>query len=127
VIIEGSNDGQTWREYQFRYKPGDLHRGLRFVAPYQPRLDWQMWFAALGSYQENPWAGALFYRLLSNEPTITKLLEPPPFSLPPHYLRAVLYDYSFTTPAERARSGNVWQRKLLGTWFGPVSLRSHSE
>jgi lipase maturation factor 1 len=124
VIIEGSEDGQTWREYQFPFKPGDLRRGLRFVAPYQPRLDWQMWFAALGGYQENSWAGALFYRLLTNEPTVTKLLGPPPFAVPPHYLRALLYDYSFTTPGERAGTGDIWQRKLLGTWFGPVSLRT---
>src|SRR5260370_9720178 len=55
IVIEGSNDGVNWQEYEFRWKPGDLRRGPRWVQPYQPRLDWQMWFAALGDYQENPW------------------------------------------------------------------------
>jgi hypothetical protein len=128
VILEGSQDGQQWREYQFRFKPGDVRRGLRFIAPYQPRLDWQMWFAALGSYQENSWAGALFYRLLTSEPTVIKLLEPSPFaSPPPRYLRALLYDYAFTTPAEREKTGAIWNRNLVGTWFGPASLRTRTE
>ena len=54
IVVEGSNDGQTWQAYEFKYKPGDLARRPPWVAPYQPRLDWQMWFAALGRYQENP-------------------------------------------------------------------------
>jgi lipase maturation factor 1 len=122
VIIEGSDDLVDWREYTFRYKPGPLHRGLPIVAPYQPRLDWQMWFAALGPYQENTWVGGLMYRLLTGDPGVTALLEKPPFSKPPHYMRASLYDYQFTTSAERSRTGAVWQRKLTGNYFGPVSL-----
>lgn len=122
IVIEGSNDQTDWREYSFKYKPGELHRGLPLVAPYQPRLDWQMWFAALGSYEENNWVGGLMYRLMTGEPTALRLMNQPPFPKPPHYLRALVYDYQFTTPAERRRTGAVWQRKLLGTWFGPVSL-----
>jgi lipase maturation factor 1 len=92
------------------------------VAPYQPRLDWQMWFAALGNYQENNWVGGLMYRLMTGEPKVLGLLNPAPFAAPPHYMRALIYDYQFTTPAERAKTGAVWERRLLGTWFGPVSL-----
>ncbi len=125
IVIEGSNDGLSWREYNFRYKPGNLHRALPFVAPYQPRLDWQMWFAALGNYQENTWVGSLVYHLLQGDPTVTGLLEPPPFPKPPKYMRALLYRYQFTTPEDRARTGAVWQRELQGTWLAPVSLPAH--
>lgn len=122
IILEGSDDQVNWREYSFKYKPGELHRGLPLIAPYQPRLDWQMWFAALGTYQENTWVGGVMYRLMTGEHSVNRLMNPSPFSKPPHYMRALLYDYQFTTPAERARTGAVWERKLLGTWFGPVSL-----
>ncbi len=125
IVLEGSDDQTTWREYSFRYKPGELHRGLPLVAPHQPRLDWQMWFASLGSIQENSWVGNLMYRLMVGEPSVMGLLSPPPFQKPPRYMRALLYDYNFTSPAERSRSGAVWQRELRGTWFGPVSLTGH--
>lgn len=122
IIIEGSNDQLNWREYQFPYKPGNTHCGLPWIAPYQPRLDWQMWFAALGDYQSNTWVGGLMYRILTGEPSVYRLLDRPPFERPPHYLRALIYQYEFSTPAERARTGAVWQRHLQGPWFGPVSL-----
>lgn len=122
IIIEGSDDQTHWTEYSFRYKPGELHRSLPQVAPYQPRLDWQMWFAALGSYRTNPWVGSLVYRLLLGEPSVTALLSPYPSAKPPKYIRAELYEYTFSEPAERARTGVVWNRKLLGNWLGPVSL-----
>ena len=122
IIIEGSNDRTDWREYSFPYKPGELHRPLPLVAPHQPRLDWQMWFAALGTFSENRWVGNLMYRLLTGDPTVIKLLDPPPFAKPPRYMRALLYNYTFTTPQERAQTGAVWKRELRGTWFGPVSL-----
>jgi lipase maturation factor 1 len=122
LILEGSDDQVNWREYSFRYKPGELHRGLPQIAPYQPRLDWQMWFAALEDIQENRWVDNLLYRLMTGEPSVIGLLDPPPFQTPPHYMRVLIYEYTFTTPAERERTGAVWQRKLLGPWFGPVSL-----
>ncbi len=123
VILEGSDDGIAWREYSFPYKPGNLYRALPFVAPYQPRLDWQMWFAALGNYQENQWAGGLIYRLLTGEKSVLALLGPPPFHKPPRFIRALLYEYDFTRPSERAQTGAVWRRTPRGIWFGPVSLR----
>ncbi len=122
VIIEGSDDQVTWREYSFRYKPGDVRRGLPVIAPYQPRLDWQMWFAALGTYPENTWVSGLMYRLLTGDPGVLSLLKAAPFQKPPHYMRAMLYEYNFTTPEVRRKTGAVWQRTLLGPWFGPVSL-----
>lgn len=124
IILEGSNDNQTWREYSFPFKPGNTHRGLPWVAPYQPRLDWQMWFAALGSYESNTWVEGLMYRLLTGQRSVIALMDPPPFSTPPRYMRALLYQYDFTTPAERAKTGAVWQRKLTGVWFGPVAIKS---
>ncbi|MDQ2844297.1 MAG: lipase maturation factor family protein, partial [Acidobacteriota bacterium] len=122
IILEGSNDTVSWREYQFPYKPGNTHRGLPWIAPYQPRLDWQMWFAALGDYQSNTWVGGLMYRIMTGEPSVYRLLDRPPFDHPPRYMRALLYQYEFTTSAERARTGAVWQRQFRGVWFGPVSL-----
>ena len=122
IVLQGSPDGVEWRDYEFRYKPGNTHRGLPVAGPYMPRLDWQMWFAALGSFNENRWVGALMYRLLVGDPTVTQLLAPPPFPKPPPYMRALLYDYTFTSPEERARTGAVWRRELRGTWYGPVSL-----
>ncbi len=122
IILEGSNDQLDWREYQFPYKPGNTHRSLPWVAPYQPRLDWQMWFAALGDYQSSTWVGGLMYRLLTGEPSVYRLINRPPFDRPPHYMRALLYEYEFTTSAERDRTGAIWKRQLRGTWFGPVSL-----
>lgn len=122
IIIEGSNDQETWREYSFRYKPGDVHRSLPLIAPYHPRLDWQMWFAALGTYTENPWVSGLMYRILVGDPVVLHLMEKAPFTKPPRYLRAVLYDYQFTMPKDRRKTGAVWQRKQQTIWFGPVSL-----
>ena len=122
IVVQGSNDQEHWVDYSFQYKPGELHRNLPLIAPYQPRLDWQMWFAALGSYTENPWVSSLMYRILVGDPTVLKLMDRAPFAKPPRYLRAMTYSYDFTTPAERSRTGAVWKRKLQGPWFGPVSL-----
>jgi hypothetical protein len=121
LIVEGSDDLVNWRAYSFRYKPGDIRRGLPVVAPYQPRLDWQMWFAALGSPQQNPWAQSLVYRLLLGQREVLDLLEPAPFIKPPHAIRIQAYSYTFTDSKERRRDGTIWQRTLLGSWFGPVS------
>jgi lipase maturation factor 1 len=122
IILEGSNDQENWQEYEFPYKPGNTHRGLSWIAPYQPRLDWQMWFAALGNYRDNPWVGGLLYRIMTGEQSVRRLLSSVPFVRPPRYLRAVLYEYEFTSPTERTQTGAVWKRSFRGIWFGPVSL-----
>jgi predicted DCC family thiol-disulfide oxidoreductase YuxK len=124
IVIEGSNDGTTWLAYEFKYKPGDLSRRPAWVQPHQPRLDWQMWFAALGNYQDDPWILHFLGRLLAGTPEVLNLLARNPFpAAPPHYIRAQLYEYRFTTPAERKASGDWWSRELKGTYVPAVSLR----
>jgi predicted DCC family thiol-disulfide oxidoreductase YuxK len=117
IIVEGSSDGITWRPYEFRWKPGDPSRRPRFVAPHQPRLDWQMWFAALGGYGENLWVEAFLQRLLDGSPELVGLLARNPFpGAPPSYVRALLYDYRFTDADERRTTGAWWRRRLLGLY-----------
>ncbi|MSU69649.1 MAG: lipase maturation factor family protein [Opitutaceae bacterium] len=124
IIIEGSNDGRDWRAYEFPWKPGDLARRPGWVAPHQPRLDWQMWFAALGSTKQNPWVANLCQRLLLNTPEVLALLATNPFpGQPPRLVRAVLYDYHFTDRATRARTGQCWRRTVLDYYAPPASLR----
>ncbi len=124
IVIEGSHDGVKWLPYEFKYKPGDLKRRPAFVAPHQPRLDWQMWFAALGRRQDNPWFGKFCLRLLQGSPEVLALLEKNPFpQQPPRYLRATVYYYQFTDFAERRRTGNWWQRALPREYLPVVSVR----
>ena len=124
IIVEGSNDAQTWLEYGFKYKPGDLKRAPRWVQPHQPRLDWQMWFAALGSYQAQPWFANFMVRLLEGSPEVLALMGTNPFpSSPPQYVRARLYDYKFTSLAAQRSTGNWWRRELQGEYFPAVSLK----
>jgi lipase maturation factor 1 len=125
IVIEGSNDGVTWLPYEFKYKPGDLSRRPPWVAPYQPRLDWQMWFAALGTYQENRWFARLLVRLLEGTPEVTSLLARNPFpNAPPRYIRATADEYRFTDFATRRATGDWWRREPRGTYFPPASLRT---
>jgi hypothetical protein len=112
IEIEGTVDGDTWKTYEFRYKPGPLDRAPRWAAPHQPRLDWQMWFAALGDYRRNPWLGNLVARLLEGEPSVLGLLETNPFEdEPPKQVRAVVYRYELTDRGERSASGHWWKRR----------------
>src|ERR1700716_2514978 len=106
IVIEGSADGIDWQSYEFKWKPGDVNRAPGWCAPHQPRLDWQMWFAALSRYEHNPWFQGLVVRLLQNKPEVTRLLARNPFpATPPRYVRALFYDYRFTTTEEHRRSG----------------------
>ncbi|HEV2095611.1 MAG TPA: lipase maturation factor family protein, partial [Chthoniobacterales bacterium] len=123
ITIEGSADGSTWLRYEFKWKPGDLRVAPRWVAPHQPRLDWQMWFAALGTPRENWWFLRLCQRLLENNPEVTRLLRHNPFAqAPPRYLRATSYDYRFTSAAERRVTGEWWKRQWHGEYLPTVSL-----
>ncbi len=79
IVVEGSRDGTTWLPYEFKWKPGDPTRRPRFVEPHQPRLDWQMWFAALGTYEDNPWFLSFLRRLLEDSPPVLRLLKTDPF------------------------------------------------
>jgi predicted DCC family thiol-disulfide oxidoreductase YuxK len=123
IVIEGSQDGVNWLEYEFRYKPGDVMRAPPWNIPHQPRLDWQMWFAALDDPQRLRWFWRFLERLLENEPTVTGLLEKNPFAdKPPLYVRAQFYDYTFAR-SEQKTAGQWWNRQLLGQYFPAVHLK----
>ena len=123
IVVEGSDDGITWLPYEFKYKPGDLARRPPWVAPHQPRLDWQMWFAALGDYRSDPWILHFMERLLEGSPEVLGLLRSNPFpTAPPHYLRAVVYQYRFTDPAERKKTGHWWRREVKGEYVPAIGL-----
>ena len=123
IVIEGSTDGEVWREYVFRYKPGPLTRPPPWNIPHQPRLDWQMWFAALGDARANPWFQSLMLRLLAGAPPVLALLDSNPFpDRPPKYVQAKLYDYRFADRSTRAATGRWWERRLEGLYFPQVSL-----
>jgi predicted DCC family thiol-disulfide oxidoreductase YuxK len=118
IVIEGSSDGVTWQAYEFKYKPGDVKRRPAWVAPHQPRLDWQMWFAALGNYEQNPWLLRFMLRLLQGSPEATRLLGSNPFAqAPPVYLRAQVYQYRFTSWPERRATGAWWKREYRGFYL----------
>ena len=124
IVVEGSNDGVNWRPYEFKYKPGNLNQRPEFVAPHQPRLDWQMWFAALGNVRQNPWFLNFCERLLQGSPDVLDLLENNPFpNHPPRYIRAVFYDYQFTSAAGHRATGAWWKREFVGEYLPPISLR----
>lgn len=123
IVIEGSEDGETWQEYEFKYKAGDVHRRPPWIAPHQPRLDWQMWFAALGQFDSEPWFQRFCVRLLEADATVLKLLERDPFEgRRPKYLRAVLYRYRFSDSTIRGRDGAWWTREPLGRYSPTLSL-----
>ena len=127
IIVEGSDDGVQWREYEFRYKPGDVNRRPPWNIPHQPRLDWQMWFAALDGAEQNPWFSRFLERLLENEPSVTALLERNPFpDHPPTYVLAELYDYTYAGSAAHA-AGRWWERRLAGLYFPKAHLKIKSE
>lgn len=123
IVIEGSDDGRTWHAYEFRWKPGDPQRAPAFVEPHQPRLDWQMWFAALQAPGRPPWFMSLVRRLLEGSRPVRGLLGGDAFvDAPPRYIRAVLYEYCFTDAAQRAAGDGWWRRELRGLYLPSVSL-----
>lgn len=127
VVIEGTaepelTDRTVWREYEFKGKPGAVKRLPRQWAPYHLRLDWLMWFAALSPRYAQPWLRPLLERLLRNDRDTLRLLRRNPFPEdPPQFVRALLYEYRFTTPAERRRDRAWWHRSLVGVYLQPVS------
>ncbi|GFO09463.1 lipase maturation factor [Plakobranchus ocellatus] len=138
IIVEGHPSDRAaadgWRTYEFLYKPGNVSDMPAVVAPHQPRLDWQMWFAALGNYQNNPWFLHLVYRLLQGEPDVLELLSQrnPPFPAhgsPPMYIRATLYHYHFTNQKDCAGSKkkcNWWKREKKAEYLPALALTDKS-
>ncbi len=132
IVLEGTNDWQTtdkttWREYEFKAKPGDVHRHPPLIAPYHLRLDWLMWFAAMSDWSYHPWILNLVNKFLQNDPEILKLIEKNPFpDHPPHYIRAMLYSYRFTDAEEKKKTGDWWVRTPLRPYLPPLSLDNES-
>ena len=124
IVIEGSADKVTWKEYQFNYKPGDLNKCPGWVEPHQPRIDWQMWFAALGNPEQQRWLFNLMIRLLQDSEPVKAVFAVNPFpDEPPVSVRARYYRYTFTSPKERKQDGRCWNRKLVREYFPAISLR----
>jgi uncharacterized membrane protein YphA (DoxX/SURF4 family) len=124
IVVEGTLDGTTWTPYQFRWKPGDPQAAPRFVEPHMPRLDWQMWFAALQGPGRAYWFRPFLERLAEGSPDVLALLAGDPFGgRRPLAVRARLYSYEFTTLAERRATGAWWRRTLIGPYAGPVRSR----
>ena len=122
IVVEGSNDGTQWLAYEFKDKPGDVRRRPSWVAPHQPRLDWQMWFAALGE-DDFQWFERFCQRLLEGAPAVLRLLAYDPFpGRPPRFVRGVLYQYHFADPAAHRRQGVWWTRERVGL-YSPVFSR----
>ncbi|XP_027525678.1 lipase maturation factor 2 isoform X2 [Corapipo altera] len=128
VVLEGSYDGHSWTEIEFMYKPGNVSVAPAMVAPHQPRLDWQLWFAALGHHHSSPWFSALVLRLLQGQRDVIRLVQVDesryPFSArPPTFLRAQLYKYWFTGPSEGSPGpAPWWRRQHVQEFFPTVSL-----
>lgn len=121
IEFQGSDDGKNWRPYLFRYKPQELNQPPRIYAPYQPRFDWNLWFASLGSWREYPIVPNTVVRLLSNDKDVLQLFADNPFPhAPPREIRTVLWQYWFTSTEEKRTTGTWWRRQLLGRYAPTV-------
>jgi hypothetical protein len=117
IEFKGTHDGRTWIAYPFRYKPQDVKKAPGIYAPYQSRFDWNLWFASLGPPEDNQFVMNTQARLVEGSPRVLELFAGNPFAAqPPVAVRAVLWQYWFTTRAERARSGAWWNRRLVGLY-----------
>jgi hypothetical protein len=123
IEFQGSDDGQNWQAYPFLYKPQDPDKPPKIYAPYQPRFDWNLWFASLGSWREYPIVVNTEVRLLSNDPDVLALFAGNPFQHgPPHQVRAVFWQYWFTTMEEKRKTGLWWRRQMLGLYAPTLTL-----
>jgi len=123
IEFQGSNDGQNWTPYLFRYKPQPLGKAPGIYAPYQPRFEWNLWFASLGDWQQNNLVPMTEERLLENDADVLALFQGNPFGqAAPRYVRAVLWQYWFTSLEEKRSTGNWWKRSLMGL-YAPVLTR----
>jgi lipase maturation factor len=124
IEFQGSRDGATWVAYPFRYKPQDPFERPRIYAPYQPRFDWNLWFASLGPWQQSSWVVLAQQRLLENSPSVLRLFRANPFAgRPPALVRTVRWQYWFTDRETRRRTGAWWRRRELGMFTGVVGAR----
>src|SRR4051794_36236467 len=123
IEFQGSNDGANWTPYPFRYKPQALNQAPGIYAPYQPRFEWNLWFASLGEWRQNDFVPLTEVRLLTNDADVLALFRNNPFpNAPPHFVRAVLWQYWFTSADEKRRTGNWWRRQWLGVYAPGLTL-----
>ena len=128
IEFQGSTDGQSWIAYPFRFKPQALNQPPGIYAPYQPRFDWNLWFASLGAWRDYPIVPNTEVRLLSNDKDVLALFAGNPFPHdPPRMIRVVLWQYWFTTMAEKRQTGLWWRREFLGLYAPTVERASNGE
>ena len=128
IEFQGSNDGDNWTAYPFRYKPQALNEPPGIYAPYQPRFDWNLWFASLSDWQQNEMVPLTEERLLVSSPAVLSLFRDNPFKdAPPRYVRAVLWQYWFTTREEKRATGNWWRRQLMGLYAPELTLTADGD
>lgn len=128
IVIEGSQDGKTWQEYLCWYKPSEITRRPRRISPFQPRIDWQMWFLPFDDFESATWFHQFLFHLLKGTPEVLKLVRLNPFSdQPPKYIRALMYDYQFSTYEQKKKNGWWWQRELVGQFSPTLTLRARSK
>ncbi len=122
IEFQGSNDNQNWTPYLFRYKPQALDERPGVYAPYQPRFEWNLWFASLGNWEQNQIVPFTEARLLVQDVDVLNLFRGSPFpQSPPRYVRAVLWQYWFTSMEEKHHTGNWWRRSLMGQYAPTLS------
>ena len=123
VEFQGSSDsGKTWIAYPFRYKPQDIYERPGIYAPYQPRFEWNLWFASLGPWQQSPWVVAAQQRLIEGSPSVLALFRRDPFNgHPPPQVRTVLWQYWFTDWQTKRNTGAWWRRTMLGLFSGVMT------
>jgi hypothetical protein len=122
IEFQGSNDGENWIPYRFRNKPQALNEPPRIYAPYQPRFDWNLWFASLGDWHQSEIVPLTEERLLGNDPDVLTLFKGNPFAqAPPKLVRAVLWQYWFTSIEEKRRTGNWWRSQFLGLYAPEIA------
>ena len=125
IEFQGSADGQTWLIYPFRFKPQDPSKAPGIYAPYQPRFDWNLWFASLGSWRADPIVLRTEERLLAGDQDVLLLFAGNPFpKAPPKQVRAVLWQYWFTTISEKREQGVWWRREQLGLYAPTLELEA---
>lgn len=124
IIIEGSLDGTTWKEYVFKYKPGITNEGMKQIAPFHPRIDWQMWFSSLSTFRTEYWFQLFVQRLLQGSKEVLDLLKENPFpESPPKYLRAERYRFHFHSIHEWRKTGKFWTKEYIGPYLPVIERR----
>ncbi len=128
IEFQGSNDGANWVAYPFRYKPQNLDEAPGIYAPYQPRFEWNLWFASLGTWRENPFVIRTEEQLLHNTPDVLALFRSNPFAqAPPRMVRSLIWQYWFTDRATKRATGQWWRREFRGVYAPTLERTSEGK